>query len=1071
MSSDSLSDATDLEKELAARLAAIDAAAEQAAGFDGCAATAGLPAEAVSELGGAIACLERLLAFYVDSEPPDSLPRHFGKFQIERALGRGGHGVVFLAYDPVLKRDVALKIPRPEFLFDPAWKRRFLREAQAVALLDHPGIVPLLEFGEVGAVCYMASTYCEGPTLAAWLESQRLPLRARAAASLMAQVAAAVGHAHARGVIHRDLKPQNILLKAVAEGESAGELSVRPCLTDFGLAKLTEAGAELTHTGAVLGTPRYMAPEQAQARHQAVGPTADVFALGAIISELVSGSEATHEPATAVLPQDLPRSLRAIIWKCLAAEPGRRYANAALLAADLNRFLAGRRTRAARWTDPLSTRSRRAAAGVAIAALATAGLFSATRVPFAHRDRPRSRGLQVAATAEAPAASRSSALLRIDDYVEDMRLIEQLVPRGKQQSHPPALARVLLDRYRSPSKSDDVRSIEWYYLWRLFNSARLTLRGHQGDVYHVAYSPDGTALASAGKDGARIWESATGTLRVFIRDHADEVNWVSFSPDGRLLATASDDATARLWTTEGGRPAFLPLAHHEKVVAAVFSRDGSTLITGDRAGVVTIWSVQTGNVIARRQIHGSAIQALSLAPDGATLATAAVADLAIVSLPQLGRLHTKKADAHHTFDSVALSHDGRQLATAGGSEHGVRVWDVQWTRADPLLSSSHDPRERVMSVAFSPHGDLLASTGGDSMARLWDIATGDSRGVLAGHIDWVWDAAFSPDGQTLATAGKDGTIKLWVIPHETGVTTLDRGPNGCLAMGYSADGLSLATVDATGHGETWDVRSGRRRSMWRFVPQQPPIAAALTADLSHVAVIDGTGTITIARPLDSSTSMVVARAAGAIPAPTFSADGRRLAFVASDGSAGLLDVTARIPQIRRLDSPGPAPACLAFSPDGRFVAAGIDRRLALWETNTGQSLGNSTARASESIGCLAVSPDGTLCATGGGDAQITFWQTDSPSPRQSVAAPSRPVHGLAFTHDGKTLISATGGGELTLWNVATAKPIFNLPNHVSNRRSLCSLCVAPGDARIATFVNRLGGKPGVGLVWNAARPE
>jgi serine/threonine protein kinase len=280
-------------------------------------------------------------------------PLELGRFSILRELGRGGYGIVYLAFDPTLNRNVALKVPRPEALLTPALRQRFLREARAAAALDHPGIVPVHDAGESGAVCYIASAYCGGPTLAHWLRTRTELVPARAAAQLVADLADAVQHAHDRGVLHRDLKTNNVLLEATSGGTSGHRLGT-PRLTDFGLAKIVGEDADDTRTGAILGTPAYMAPEQAESRFNDIGPHTDVYALGAILYELLtdrppfkatSALETLEQvrlqepvPPSKLHPR-LPRDLETICLKCLAKDPRRRYPSARELADDLGRFL------------------------------------------------------------------------------------------------------------------------------------------------------------------------------------------------------------------------------------------------------------------------------------------------------------------------------------------------------------------------------------------------------------------------------------------------------------------------------------------------------------------------------------------------------------------------------------------------------------------------------------------------------------------------------------------------------------------------------------------------------------
>jgi serine/threonine protein kinase/tetratricopeptide (TPR) repeat protein len=352
----------------------------------------------------------------------DPLPwTTLGRFQIRRELGRGAYGVVYLAYDPQLRREVALKVPRPEAMVTPELRERFLREARAAANLEHPNLVPVFEAGEIGPICYLASAYCPGTTLAARLKEQRELMPWRDAAELVATLADAVQHAHNRGILHRDLKPSNILLEPKQvkrrdeetrrQGDKETRRAIepvplsrclpvslsecRPRITDFGLAKfLADGEQESTRTGTVLGTAAYMAPEQASGHNRLVGPQADVYALGVILYELLTGRPPfqadsmletleqvrTHEPVPPRhLRPRLPRDLETLCLKCLEKEPGQRYGSAREVCEEMQRCLGGEPIRA----RPVSAVNRglrwcrRKPALAAVSGLAAVGLLCA----------------------------------------------------------------------------------------------------------------------------------------------------------------------------------------------------------------------------------------------------------------------------------------------------------------------------------------------------------------------------------------------------------------------------------------------------------------------------------------------------------------------------------------------------------------------------------------------------------------------------------------------------------------------------------------------------------------------
>jgi serine/threonine-protein kinase len=284
-------------------------------------------------------------------------PRRIGRFNVVRLLGGGGFSLVYLADDSALNRKVALKVPRPHVLFQPDLSARFLREAQAIGGLDHPHIVPVYETGQIGPAVYLAMAYCEGPNLGRWLSERATPIPVELAAEIVASLAEAIQYSHENGILHRDLKPANILLfpkRTEETGDFGAAFSFVPKIADFGLAKLLESALEDTRSSVVLGTPLYMAPEQAAGNAYAIGPATDIYGLGTILHELLTGQPPfsgdnvlqvlerlrEEDPVSiSKLRADVPRDLQTICATCLSKDPADRYATARALRDDLRHFL------------------------------------------------------------------------------------------------------------------------------------------------------------------------------------------------------------------------------------------------------------------------------------------------------------------------------------------------------------------------------------------------------------------------------------------------------------------------------------------------------------------------------------------------------------------------------------------------------------------------------------------------------------------------------------------------------------------------------------------------------------
>jgi WD40 repeat protein len=746
---------------------------------------------------------------------PSVAGQRVGRFELIVEIGRGGYGVVFLANDPQLGRQVALKIPRPEVTASEETKRRFLREARAAGVLQHPNLIPVYEVGEDGPFCYLATAFCQGPTLAAWLRQQCAPVSVTLAARLVLGLAQGVDHAHQRGVLHRDIKPSNILLDGAQATASSGSLV--PRLTDFGLAKLMEAPEDETRSGTLVGTPAYMAPEQAEGRLRDVGPATDIYALGVVLYEMLAnrppfrGESDVHTlqlvsagdvPPLRRLRRHVPRDLEAIVLRSLARDPARRYAAACDLAADLQRFLDGEPTLARPATPAarlFKAIRRRPTLAAMIATLVIAGALLDVG------DRWYSQQLG-SARAEVEASDLER---RQFHYVADMTRAHQALSTDHIQ-----VVHRLLAKWLPKPGEPDLRDFAWRYLSRQLNGQEKTLTGHTGDVYCVRYSRDGSRLASASADRtARIWNPVSGVCELVLKGHEDEVNSVAFSPDGAILATACDDGTAFVWNLKDGSLLHRLKARDRIVWGVAFSPDGKLLASCGADGHTLLYDTSTWQEVAALGEHSDSVGALAFSPDGKLLATASDDNLAIVwDVATRAVKHRLQHDAAVT--SVAFDNNSKRLITGTRFTHTVQLWNLKTAKPLPLSSVHH---EVIHGVSFSPTGEQYGLVTKEGVVELCDahgtnVPNGTPVQRLYGHMERVWSLAYSPDGQQLATCSGDQTIKLWNLKRSNPYFTAESG-SGAFVAAMTADGRRLAVGHHDGLMAVYDVPS--RACVWK----------------------------------------------------------------------------------------------------------------------------------------------------------------------------------------------------------------------------------------------------------------
>lgn len=1019
-----------------------------------------------------------------------------GPYKLLHQIGAGGMGVVYLAeQQEPMRRKVALKIIKPR-LDTGQVLARFEAERQALAMMEHPNIAKVLDAGTIAdGRPYFVMELVKGTPITSFCDANKLSARQRL--ELFIPVCQAIQHAHQKGVIHRDIKPSNVLIAWYDDKPV-------PKVIDFGVAKAT--GQKLTERtmfteiGQVVGTLEYMSPEQATFNQLDIDTRSDVYSLGVLLYELLTGStpvdktrlqeaallevlrvvreEEPPRPSVKLSTTDTRASIAAtrgtdsdrlaqllrgeldwIVMKSLEKDRNRRYESAVSLARDVERYLQDELVEARPPSAGYRLRkfvNRHYSMVVAATTVVMALLVGIAGTIWGLVEADKKAREAVAQCKQATAERERAEMVT---YASQLTLAQR-----EWQDGDAGLARRHLE-----SCQWNLRGWEHNYLHTQFTKnqrplrERISLTGHTEIVLCVAYRPDGKRIVSGGEghdDRAptqlKVWDAETGAELRSLNGHAGGVHGVGYSPDGKHIVSGGGHFLApgelKVWDADTGIEILALTGHTDSVTSVAYSPDGKHFVSASADGTLKVWDAGRGAEVRSLKGHGCFVSCVAYDPSGKCIVSGDVnGTLRIWNAATGAEVHSFIGHTNQV-NCVSYSPDGKRIVSGTGDRGtpgpgmagALTVWDAA-TGAEILSLKGHTLR--VSGVAYSPDGKRIVSASWDQTFTVWDADTGTELLTFKAHANKISAVSFSPDSKQLVSASWDQTLKVWDWDKSADVFTLMGHRYPISSVAYRPDGKYIVSASAgknlntPGELKVWDAARGQE-IMALHGHVGGVFGVAYSPDGKRIVCASQDNTLKV---WDAETGVVIFSLKGHTGAPVtsvaYSPDGKRIVSALHAGELKIWNADTGT-EVRTLNWRTRNVSSLSFSPDSkRIVGASEEGKVTVWNAVTGASMLSFPGYAA------AFSPDGKRIVSASADQMLKVWNVDTGTEIQTLKGHTDRVTCATYSPDGKRIVSGSADQTLKVWNADTGTEIQTLKGHTNG---VTCVTYSPDGTRIVS---------------------